>query len=153
MAIIRRRVRLPLALLLATGLIGWSNPLAAPPHMTFQQGRSEKESRTEAQKKINSQLLYELYRRRGEAEARGVPPGATLVKIDKEGRAHIDIRCTVSDTLLDRVKALGGLIESSSVEHHTILARFPILKLEELAMRSDVRFIEPAAEATTVKHD
>ena len=153
MTIIRHRVVRLLALSAATGLLAGSDPVAARTSMTSQAGRSEKESRTEAQKKINSQLLNELYRRRGEAEAKGVPPGATLVKIDKEGRAHIDIRCIVSDALLARVKALGGLVESSSAEHHSILARFPILKLEELAKRSDVRFIEPAAEATTVKHD
>ena len=149
---IRVRSRL-LTCLLALSLVAGSESATACMHMSSQSGRSEKESRTAAQKKINSQLLYELYRRRGEAEAKGVPPGATLVKIDKEGRAYIDIRGTVSDTLVERVKALGGIVESSSAEHHTILARFPILKLEELAARTDVRFIEPAAEGTTVKHD
>ena len=153
MTISRARRRRLLTCLLAAAVVAGPESATACMHMPSQSSRSEKESRTEAQKKINSQLLYELYKRRGEAEAKGVPPGATLVKIDKEGRAHIDIRCTVSDTLLERVKALGGVIESSSAEYHTILARFPILKLEELAARSDVRFIEPAAEGTTVKHD
>ena len=35
---------------------------------------SEKEARTPAQAKINSQILYEIYRRRGEADSKGVPP-------------------------------------------------------------------------------
>jgi len=51
-------------------------------------GVSEKESRTPAQQKINSQLLFEIYRLRGEAERKGVPPGPTGVKIDALGRAR-----------------------------------------------------------------
>ena len=38
-------------------------------------GASEKDSRTPAQRKINSQLLYEIYRRRGEAVAVPYLPG------------------------------------------------------------------------------
>src|SRR5439155_2244070 len=54
--------------------------------------RSEKTERSAAQQKINSQLLYEIYRRRGEAERKGVPPGSTGVKIDARGRALVDVR-------------------------------------------------------------
>src|SRR2546422_173707 len=48
---------------------------------------SEKEARTPAQGKINSQILYEIYRRRGEARRKGVPPGPTGVAGDARGRA------------------------------------------------------------------
>ena len=49
----------------------------------------EKEQRTPAQQKINSQLLYEIYRLRGEAAQKAVPPGPTGVKIDARGRALV----------------------------------------------------------------
>src|ERR1700752_19605 len=52
----------------------------------------EKEGRTPAQQKINSQLLYEIYRRRGEDKAKGIPPGPTDVRIDARGRALVDVR-------------------------------------------------------------
>jgi hypothetical protein len=115
---------------------------------------SEKESRTPAQRKINSQVLYEIYRRRGEAERKGVPPGPTGVEVDARGRALVDVRAEVTPALERTIRSLGGTILSRSPEHHSIVARLPLLKLEELAGVPAVRFIEPVAKATTNRrHD
>ena len=114
------------------------------------EAQSEKESRTPAQRKINSQILYEIYRRRGEAESKGVPPGETGVNIDGRGRALVDVRADVTPALQKKIRGLGGAIVSTSEAHRSILARIPLLKLERLAEDPAVRFIEPAAEATTV---
>ena len=110
---------------------------------------SEKEARTPAQRKINSQLLYEIYRRRGEAQRKGVPPGPTGVDIDARERALVDVRADVTPALQKTIQALGSVIQSVSPEHRSIVARVPILKLEQLAEDAAVRFIEPAAEAKT----
>ena len=107
----------------------------------------EKESRTPAQQKIDSQLLYALYERRGERERRGTP--RSDVEVDGRGRVLVDIRARVSKGLLSRVRRLGGEVVSHSESYNSILARFPLERLEALAAREDVRFIAPAARATT----
>lgn len=109
----------------------------------------EKETRTAAQQKINSQLLYEIYRARGEAERKGVPPGPTDVDLDSHGRALVDVRAPVTTALQRRIRALGGTIVSVSERDHSTIARVPILQLETLAAERAVRFIEPAATAMT----
>jgi len=112
---------------------------------------SEKDRRTAAQQKINSQLLYEIYRRRGTAEANGVPPGPTDVRIDSHGRALVDVRAVVTSALQKRIRDLGGEVVSTSARDQSVVARVPILKLETLAADSTVRFVEPAAEPITNK--
>jgi hypothetical protein len=114
-------------------------------------GPSEKAARTPAQRKINSQLLYEIYRRRKEAARKGIPPEPTSVRIDRQGRALVDVRGDVTSALQTTIRALGGVIISKSAAHHSIIARVPLLKLERLAEEGAVTFIEPAAEATTVR--
>jgi hypothetical protein len=107
----------------------------------------EKESRTRAQRKLDSQLLYALYERRGESRRRGTPKSD--VEVDARGRVLVDVRARVSKGLLARVRRLGGEVVSSSESYNSILARFPLERLEALAAREDVRFISPAARATT----
>ena len=109
---------------------------------------SEKETRTPAQQKIDSQLLYEIYRRRGQAGQKGTPTDRTDLRIDARGRALVDVRApSITSGLTKRIRALGGTILSVSAEHQSILAWVPLLKLESLAEDPTVRFIEPAAEA------
>ncbi len=112
---------------------------------------SEKEARTPAQRKINSQLLYEIYRRRGEAARKAIPPAATSLNIDPKGRVLIDVRAEVTPALQKTIRALDGAIISTSAEHRSIIARVPLLKLEQLAEDAAVKFIEPAAEARTTR--
>jgi hypothetical protein len=132
--------RLCLAVLCAVGV--W--PVAAA---GAQAPPDEKESRTPAQKKLDSQLLYALYERRGERARRGTPESD--VEVDERGRVLVDIRARVSRGLLARVRRLGGEVISTSESYNTIMARFPLERLETLAARGDVRFIGPAAKATT----
>jgi hypothetical protein len=111
---------------------------------------SEKESRTTAQQKIDSRLLYEIYRKRGQAEEKNVPPDATRVRLDKSDRALVDIRAAVTPALIAKVKKTGATVVSSSAQHHSIIARVPLLQLERLAGDPAVRAISPAADASTV---
>jgi hypothetical protein len=107
---------------------------------------SEKESRTPAQRKIDSQLLYELYRFRGEAKRKNVPPDPTGVKIDRNHRALVDVRAEVTQALQKKVQSLGGTIQSTSPAYRSIIAWVPLRTLERLAGDPAVRSIVPAAE-------
>jgi hypothetical protein len=132
-------------LILAGGILSQNRAGASP--ALVQGGSSEKDSRTPAQRKINSQVLYEIYRVRGQAAVKHVPPGATGVRIDAKGRAFVDVRAEVTRALQRRVVALGGTITSVSKEYRSIIAWVPLRRLETLAKERAVRAIEPAAEA------
>src|SRR5689334_21304940 len=95
-----------------------------------QQPADEKSQRTPAQQKIGSALLFEIYRARGEAERKGVPPGDTGVRIDEHNRALVDVRAPVTAALNRTIRRLGGVILSASAPHHSTIARIPLLKLE-----------------------
>lgn len=105
----------------------------------------EKASRTAAQKKIDSQLLYALKQKRG--ETRGVPTARIDLDFDQKGRALVDITANVTSELKLQVQKLGGAIISDDARYRTIRARLALEKLESLAKRQDVRFIAPAAQA------
>ena len=106
----------------------------------------EKDARSPAQQKISSQLLYEIYRARGEAKAKQVPPGPTLVRLDRKKRALVDIRADVTTALQKTIRAHGGTIESVSARYRSIIAWVPLLRLERLAKERAVYAIEPKAE-------
>jgi hypothetical protein len=110
---------------------------------------SDKSAQSAVEQKLDTQLLFEIYRRRGEAESRPVPPGDTGVRIDSRGRALVDVRAAVTPALHRAIRQLGGVVLSSSAPHQSTIARIPVLKLETLAADPTVRFIVPAAEATT----
>jgi hypothetical protein len=113
---------------------------------------SEKAGRTPAQQKINSAILYEIYRRQGRDQAFGIPPGPTGVRVDAKGRALVDLRADVTPALEKTVRSLGATIVSTSPANRTVIAWIPLLKIERLAADPSVRAIEPKAEAT-IKFD
>ena len=115
--------------------------LVAFPLATQNAPAGEKERRTPAQQKINSQLLYEIYRLRGEAERNAVPPGPTGVKIDARGRALVGVRADPTPALQNHIRRSGGLVLSTSARGRSIIARIPLLKLEALAADPAVLFI------------
>ncbi|HEX3227878.1 MAG TPA: hypothetical protein VHQ95_02870 [Pyrinomonadaceae bacterium] len=105
----------------------------------------EKSSRTAAQKKIDSQLLYALKQKRG--ETRGVPTERINIELDQKGRALVDITARVSPQVSSQIRKLGGVVISEEPQYHTIRARLALEKLEALAGRNDVSFIGPAAQS------
>ena len=112
---------------------------------------SEKERRTPAQQKIESRLLYEIYRADGSDRQKNVPPGDTGVRIDSHGRALVDVRADVTRNLVKTLAVSGATIVSTSREYRSIIAWIPLLKIERLAKDRTVRSIAPAPEATTVR--
>ena len=142
------------AAMVFTAILGIAHPLRGLPRSStpLQAATpSEKQSRTAAQQKIDSQLLYEIYRARGEAAQKNVPPGKTTVKVDRKGRALVDVRADVTPALRKAIGTIEGTIVSTSGKYHSIVAWIPLLKLEHLAEDPSVRAIVPAAEATTVR--
>jgi hypothetical protein len=109
---------------------------------------SEKTSRTPAQQKIDSQVLYEIYRIRGQAAQKNVPTARTGVKIDVKHRALVDVRADVTPELQKKVGSLKGTIVSTSREYRSIIAWIPLLKLERLAEDRRVSAIGPPAAMT-----
>jgi hypothetical protein len=94
------------------------------------------------EQKIDSQLLSALRQRSGNTTTPDAPTSA--VKIDADGRTTVDIKATVSDALLQQIKALGGNIISSFPQYHAIRASIPMDRLPDLASLPDVSFIRPA---------
>jgi hypothetical protein len=142
---------LTLALGLAFGARSLPAGASPAPSALPQAQPSEKDQRTAAQKKIDSQLLYEIYRLRGEAERKHVPPDPTGVKVDAKRRALVDVRAELTSALRKRIESLGGTIVDTSAQYQSIVAWIPLLQLERVAGQPSVRFIQPAPEATTVK--
>ena len=107
----------------------------------------EKRSRTPAQRKIESQLLYAIKQRRGD-------PGVALtqtveVKLDADGRVVVDITAAVPSRVVPEIQQLDGAVISLSEKYHTIRASIALDKLESLAASKHVRFISLPAEAMT----
>ncbi|HEU4386250.1 MAG TPA: HYR domain-containing protein, partial [Blastocatellia bacterium] len=109
----------------------------------------EKESRTPAQQKIDSQLLYANRMRRGELIAAGVESLDTGIEYDHDGRFEVDISTRVTNRVLRNLESAGVSILYTSKEYHTIRALVPGDQLERIAGWPDVSFIQPKAEATT----
>jgi uncharacterized repeat protein (TIGR01451 family) len=109
----------------------------------------EKDSRTPAQKKIDSQLLYRIKQKRGERIAPGVESFATGVREAADGSALLDIRARVTPEILEAIRKAGGEVISSHEQFGAIRARLPMEALEQLAGLDEIKFIRPADEAMT----
>ena len=126
-----------------------SAAFAAPPDQQSNPTSREKITRTATQRKIDSQLLYALYRERGEAEVKGVPPGELRVTFDAKRRALVTIRARVTKDLLAAIQKFGGDVVSSSERDNDVRAYLPLARLDELAAWKTVFAIVPGEEAMT----
>lgn len=114
---------------------------------------AEKASRSEAQRRLDSQLLLELRRRRGHPVARAVPGLATAIETDAEGGTLVDIRADISAALVSRIEAVGGTVFGQHPRYRSIRARVPLDSLETLAAEASVQFIRPAVRPINNKLD
>jgi Subtilase family len=105
---------------------------------------AEKEARTPAQQKIDSQLHYAGLMLQGVAIAPGVDTLSVGATVDAQGFFLVDISATVSAAVLDAIRAQGGQIINSSAQFNSIRARIPASTLETVAALPAVRFIRPA---------
>jgi hypothetical protein len=100
--------------------------------------------RTVAQRKINVRVLSAIYRRRGDARVKSMPAQGSRIQVDRHGRALVDVRAQVRPDLEKKVKALGGIVISTSTTYDSIVGWMPLQTLERLAADPGVRAIEPA---------
>ena len=108
-----------------------------------------KTGRNPTQTKVDSVLLHAEKMRRGEPIAEGVTALRVELNQDDEGRVLTDIKATVSDGLLERIEEIGGKEVSHFAQFDAVRAWLPLDKIEGLAARADVSFIQPAVEAVT----
>ncbi len=110
---------------------------------------AEKEGRTPAQRKMDSQLVYFTKRHQNKVAVPAVPNLLIDVKADADDRVLVDVKATVTAGLRDFIQLSGGKIVSEVPAMGAVRARMPSAKIEGLAARADVRFVAPAAQAQT----
>jgi Subtilase family len=112
----------------------------------------EKEARTTTQAKLSSQLWYAVQFSRGQAMPGMDEVYASANKAmaaDASGMVLVDITANVSDRLLAQIQRVGGQVRYASAAQQAIRASVPMNAFETLASLASVRFIGPAAQATT----
>jgi hypothetical protein len=123
------------------------------PGVTQQQIRallSEKASRNPAQVKMDSHLVHAAQILRGHPVSPGfpTPPGELeSVNLDANNFVEVDIRADVSSELLTLIRSVGGSVVNAFPERQTLRARLPLLSVERIAGRNEVRQIRLAAQA------
>jgi uncharacterized repeat protein (TIGR01451 family) len=107
---------------------------------------AEKASRTPAQRKLATSLLYANRESRGLAMVQGLPPQRRVVNraaVEPDGMVVVDIRGEVSDALLQAIAGVGGRVVVALPNRRSVRARVPVRRLESLAELPEVRFIAP----------
>jgi hypothetical protein len=107
---------------------------------------SEKTTRTPAQKKLDSAILYSERMLQGKSAAPGVPLLDTSIQLDAKNRLAVDIAVDVNDPILSRMKAVGATVVEVHPNYRHIRALVPAERIEEIAGWPEVRFIAPQRE-------
>ncbi|HEV7402244.1 MAG TPA: S8 family serine peptidase, partial [Chthoniobacteraceae bacterium] len=112
--------------------------------------QAEKSTRTPAQQKMESRLIYAV-KRHGKVpfSARMEKVLQKTVTVEADGAALVDISATVTPELLGALRAAGAQGIVSVPRFRAVRARVPLGAIEKLAARADVKFIKQAAPAFT----
>ena len=110
---------------------------------------ADKATRTPAQRKMSSDLIYENRMRRGEAITPAVPALRTGVAVSPDGSVLVDLSADVTDALVNAITAVGGTVVSRVAQFDSLRARLPMVEVETIAGRPDVSFVAPAEPFTT----
>jgi len=113
----------------------------------------EKDSRTGAQQKMDSQLIYALKMRRGAMIAEGVRTLETNIPYNNQGKMTLDLKAKVSDALLTQLQSYGADIINSVPEHNSIRIQGAMNQIEAIAALPDVMYIQSKQEAMTSRDD
>ena len=137
------------SLLLPSGLAAEKQELNAQAREQIRILQEEKAARTPAQRKIDSQLVHALRKKRFGL----VAPGLTSLKVDLEieadGRVLVDLRAKVTPELLEFIERNGGKVVNSFERDNAVRAQVPLDRIEGLAARPEVRSLRPADRAAT----
>ncbi len=111
---------------------------------------AEKESRTPAQQKIDSSLLYAVKEYRGERLTPLVERLQTGLEDDTgDGRVTVDITARMGGTLYEQIVAGGGEIVRVDDEYNSMRALVWLDQMEEIAANEDVIFVQPEQKSMT----
>ena len=110
---------------------------------------AEKDARTPAQRKIDSNLLYTVRMNRGEAIADGVARLDTGLDPASDVPPVVDIVAQVSDGFFAKIRALGGEVLDAQPAFRNVRATLPLQSVEVLAAEPEVGFVQPKQEART----
>ena len=105
----------------------------------------EKNSRTPAERKIDSQLLQAIKKyaahntnEKAGKEAVGIHPA-------QDGTILVDISTAVTDDLLNMIKKQGGEVMYASKQYSSVRARVPVAAVKQIAALEQVTFITAAS--------
>ncbi len=111
--------------------------------------RQEKASRTPAQQKIDSNVLYTIRMLAGKPAAPGVSYLYTGVDLDASDYIVADIVAHITDALLGQLNAAGAQVLYVNRSLRSIRASIPPEQIEALAASPDVIFISPKQNSMT----
>ncbi len=112
----------------------------------------EKQSRTPAQQKINSAILYTIKARRRDNLFNRVPHFNTFVKVNSQSQVRINIKtdAPVTAELLQKIRANGAEVLRSLANYNTIQVLVPVDQVESIAQLSEVTSIQPYIKPVTL---
>ena len=109
---------------------------------------ADKDNRTKAQQKLDSQLIYAARESATGIILATAPKLRHGLKQEIDGRILVNLQGTVSPGLLAAIQAAGGTVLNSYPADHLIVALLPLANIEPLAARQDVLFIGPTPKAS-----
>ncbi len=115
--------------------------------------RAEKQARTATQKKIQSRLLFSIYKQRNDARIAALPDLRIAAPL-KDGRMLVDFDVASAKavkTVVNAVERAGGLVTTASLRFGAVRAFVPLNRIEGLAALASVRRVQLAREAMTHK--
>lgn len=146
-----RAVRSCFALLITSITLGAQAEETLHPNVVRQLALiyAEKESRTPAQAKLETGLVYAVRTAKGDLAMRDLPTLPRLLPKAGDGRLKVEVRAALSDGLRAAITELGGAIDGEFPAAGALLARLPLSALEPLAEREDVEGIRPVVPPVT----
>jgi hypothetical protein len=113
---------------------------------------AEKESRSPIDRKLDSQLIYELKMRAGAPIARGMQTIEADVPYASDGHAVLDVTARLTPALMEGLARLGAEILSTSAAESAVRIHIDIGRVQELAAMPEVLFAQPRQHAMTTGH-
>src|SRR5438093_3401320 len=107
----------------------------------------EKDTRSPAHRKIDSQLLYELKMKTGRPIATGVDALETDVPYAVDGHVVVDVKADVTNALMARLTAQGIEVLWSDPVSRTLRIHISIDQVEAVAALPEVSFVHPRQDA------
>jgi hypothetical protein len=109
----------------------------------------EKRSRTPAQLKMDSQLIYAAKMARGERVAANVTTLRVNFSDANQRGVVVDVRADVSAGLMDQMRALGADVLVASPAYKNIRIRVGVGQIEAIAALPDVTYVQPKQQMVT----